>query len=163
MTALLRRCQIEVSFISPASEEINKAMGPSESEKNAKALEYDNNRGVYYEIASNMNNLALTSQSSFTIQQIDSLHTPQMDFEKKLRDHYIYVDEFGRSSFFARNIEKVREDVEYALAKFEKMVGTARIDEKIGKDIKQIEDIQKEEEELMKELEKLEKEEEQEE
>ena len=106
-----------------------------------------------------MNNLALTSQSSFTIQVIDSLHAPQMEFEKKLRDHYIYNDEFGRTSFFARNIEKVRDDVEYALAKFEKMVGTSKVDKVIGKDIEEMQKLQKEEEELMKELEKLEGEE----
>lgn len=151
-----------VAILRPASEEINKALGPSESKKNAKALEYDNNRGVYYEIASNMNNLALTSQSSFTIQQIDSLHVPQMDYEKKLNDHYVFVDEFGRSSFFARNIEKVRDDIEYALAKFEKMIGTRKVEKVIGKDIEEIERLKKEEEELMKELEKLEEGEEEE-
>lgn len=152
-----------VAILTPAYEQINKAMGPSESEKNANALEYDNSRGVYYEIASNMNNLALTSQSSFTIQVIDSLHAPQMQFEKKLRDHYIYNDEFGRSSFFARNIEKVRDDVEYALAKFEKMAGARQIDKVIDKDRKKYEELDKEEKRLMEELEKLEKEGEQEE
>ena len=145
-----------VAILSPAAEKINKAIAPPESEKNAKAIEYDNNRGVYYEIASNMNNLALTSQSSFTVQQIDSLHAPQMNFEKKLRDFYVFSDEFGRSSFFARNIEKVRDDIEYALAKAEKMAGMRQFkkvtDEAIG-DVKKIEE---EERKLLEELKKLE-------
>lgn len=150
-----------VAILTPASEKINKAISPPESDKNAKAIEYDNNRGVYYEISSNMNNLALTSQSSFTIQQIDSLHAPQMNFEKKLSDYYVYCDEFGRASFFARNIEKVRDDIEYALAKAEKMAGMKRVIKETIKAKEEVDKIEEEEQKLLEELKKLEDEEKQ--
>lgn len=145
-----------VNILTPAAAKINKAMSPSESEKNAAKMEYDNNRGNYYEIASKTNELALTSQSSFVLQQIDSLHTPQMEYQKKLRKFYIFEDEFSRRGFFARNIETVRDDIEYALAKAEKMAGTKAIDKTLEKAQEETKDIDQDLEKLQKELEQLE-------
>ncbi len=148
-----------VNVLGPAANKINKAMAPGENEKNAARLEYDNNRGVYYEVASKANELALTSQSSFVLQQIDSLHVPQKEYQKKLHDFYVFEDEFTRRAFFARNIENVRDDIEYALAKAEKMAGTSKAQDIIDDTIKKTKDIDEDLEKLQKELEQLEEEE----
>ena len=92
--------------------------------------------------------------------QIDSLHTPQVEFEKQIKNYYKYNDEFNRLSFFSKNYETLRNDIEYALAKSEKMSGMSRVMEihkKAGEEIEKIDDkIEKYEEELKK-LDKQEK------
>jgi tetratricopeptide (TPR) repeat protein len=153
-----KKYQDAVAILTPAAEKLTKEAGPSENDKNAKTLEFDNNRGVYYEISAKMNNLALTSQSSFTLTQIDSLHMPQMEYEKKLRDYYIYGDEFMRGSFFARNADNVRNDVEYALAKAEKMAGMKGAIKATEQAKEKVEKIDEEMQKLQDELKKLEQE-----
>ena len=107
-----------------------------------------------------MNELAYTGQSSYIIKQIDSLHAPQVDYEKQIKNYYKYNDEFNRLSFFSKNYENLRNDIEYALAKSEKMSGMSRVMEihkKAGEEIEKIDDeIEKYEEEL-KELDKQKK------
>jgi tetratricopeptide (TPR) repeat protein len=149
-----------LNVLSRADKTLRDLAPPSENEKSAATLEYDNNRSIYYEIASEANGLALTSQSSFVIQKIDSLRVPQTQYEKELNDYYIFSEEFKRRSFFARSIDKIRDDVEYALAKAEKMAGQRAIDktlEKAAKEAGEIDDEMKKLEEELKALEEQEK------
>ena len=77
-----------------------------------------------------------------------------MEYEKKIRSYYTFSDEFARLSFFNTNYETLRNDIEYALAKAEKMSGMGRMldfQEKAGEQIEKIDDeIEKYEEELEK-------------
>ncbi len=146
-----------VTILRKAESQINALTAPSDNEQSAATLEYDNNRSIYYEIASEANGLALTSQSSFVLAQIDSLRAPQTEYQKKLTDYYIFNDEFARRSFFSRNIDKVREDVIYALAKAEKLAGQKAIDRTLEKAAKQTEQIDDEMQRLEQELKELEK------
>lgn len=145
-----------VTALSKAFDKIEKASNPSESEKSSRTLEYDNDRGTYYEVAAKVNELAFTSQSSYVLSQIDSLRSPQKNTKKKLTNFYNYCDEFTRRSFFARNIENVRNDLEYALAKAEKMAGGKKAMKTIEKAQDQTKEIDQEMIELEKQLKSLE-------
>ncbi len=151
---ITNRYQEAVDILSPAYELVSRAKTPSLAEKETATQEFYNNRDTYYSIATMMDELAFTGQSVYITKQIDSLHAPQMALEKKLRDYYTYSDEFGRLSFFSKNLESLRNDIEYALAKASKMAGmgrTIKIKENAGEKIDKIEDeIKKYQEELDK-------------
>jgi tetratricopeptide (TPR) repeat protein len=147
--------EMAVAALSSANELISEATAPSESEKSAATTEYDENRATYYKIASTMDGLGYTGQSSYIIKQVDSLHVPQMEYEKKIRGYHKFVDEFGRRSYFSKPLEKLREDIEYALAKAEKIASEGkeiRIKDSAGEKIEKIDDEMKR---LEEELEKL--------
>jgi DNA-binding transcriptional regulator GbsR (MarR family) len=55
------------------------------------------------------------------LHQTDSLHTTQLDGKVKLVKYYTFVDEFYRKSFFTRNVETIKNDIEYALAIVQKI------------------------------------------
>jgi len=71
-----------------------------------------------------------------------------------VRGYQKYLDEYQRQTFFARPVEKLRSDIEYALAKATKMAGEAgsiKIKDNATEKIDKIEDeIKKYEEELKK-------------
>lgn len=143
------------SLLHVAMDKINNADVPTEEEKNARKLEYDNNRGNYFEIAAKANQLALSAQSSLSLTQIDSLVVPQQQTAAKLKSHYKYLDEFARRSFFARNIETVKADVEYALANAERMAGQQKSQQTIIKAQEKIEDYDEQIKKLQEELEEM--------
>ncbi len=146
-----------LSILSDAEKEI-KALGPpSKSEKNASVLEYGNKRKAYDKTASEINRIALTKQTSSTKKQIDSLRTPQVDQKNKLKELSIFFDEFERRSFFARNIEKVRFDIEFALIKTEKIINQKAFERKVKKEVKEAKQIDDEMKKLEEELKTLEK------
>jgi hypothetical protein len=146
-----------VSVLSPANDEIIKLTAPGASEMSNKKLDYDNNRGAYYEVAGKANELALTSQTSYSIAQIDSLKPVQQDYYTQLKNFYIYSDEFARRSFFARNIDNVKSDIEYALAKAEKMISQKDLDKIKQKAVEKTGEIDDEMKKLEEELKQLEK------
>ncbi len=116
---------------------------------------YRTNRKDYADLAKSIDKISEELQSSIVLKKIDSLHKDQEGEKKKLDDYYVFSDEFGRSKFFARNIDIIRNDIEYALAISQKIAhqtikGVA--DEKI-KD-KQTE-IDQEIDKLKKEMDKL--------
>jgi hypothetical protein len=119
--------------------------------------EYDNNRRIYKEIAHKSNELALTNQSEFVIAQIDSLKKPQIDYEKKIEDFYIFQQEYKRNSFFNINIEKIKSDIEYALAKTGKRLGAEKVDRIKQEAFEKSKKIETKMEELEEELKELEK------
>jgi tetratricopeptide (TPR) repeat protein len=143
-----------VDVLRSASQTINNVQAPSEEEKNKAKMEYENDRGIYYDIGSMANNLALTSQSAIVVSQIDSLRPSQEEYESKLRSYYVFTDEFVRNSFFARNTQNVFDDVEYALARAENMAASEKsidvIDRAKEKGREIDDEMQKLEEQLLK-------------
>ncbi len=151
-----KRYQEAVDNLSLAADKINNFSGPSQSEMESQTQDYNDNRGSYYDVASVMNELGYTGQSSYILGKIDSLHVPQVQYEEKLRDFYKFSDEFSRRLYFARPVEKLRDDIEYALAKAEKMAGEGKeikIKSSAGEEIEKIED---EMEKLQRELQEIE-------
>jgi len=149
-----KRYQEAADILTLADEQINKLDIPAEKDKVAQTEQYMNNRGAYFEIASLMNEYASSGLSVYTTKKIDSLHVPQMQVEGKVRGYQKYLDEYQRQTFFARPVEKLRSDIEYALAKATKMAGEAgsiKIKDNATEKIDKIEDeIKKYEEELKK-------------
>jgi tetratricopeptide (TPR) repeat protein len=147
--------EMAVAALTSANEIISETSPPSESEKTTAMNEYDENRATYFKIASTMNGLGYTGQSSYIVKQVDSLHIPQVECEKKIRSYHKFTDEFKRRSYFARPLAKLREDIEYALAKATKMSSEGkeiRIKDSAGEKIEKIDDEMKR---LQEELEKL--------
>ena len=149
--------QDAVQILTPAYELISKASPPPIKElESAKERFYDT-RSYYYEVASMANELAYSGQPSYIVKQIDSLHAPQIEYENKIKDYYKYNDEFTRLSFFNKNFGTLRNDIEYALAKAEKMSGMRRmikVTEEAGEEIKKIDDKIEMYKEELKKLEK---------
>lgn len=149
--------QEAAQILKPAYELVTKTAPPSPREKESATERFYNTRDSYYQIATKMNELAYTGQSSYILKQIDSLHAPQMETEKKIMGHYKYMDEFERITFFSKNYKTLREDIEYALAKAEKMSGMGRmieIQKEAGEEIEKIDDEIEKMEEKLKDLDK---------
>ncbi len=145
-----------LTSMNQASNLIAQAKAPSVQEKEAATVAYGSDRVAYDDIAVVMNDLGYSGQSSFIISKIDSLSTPQQQVEKSIKGYHTYIDEFHRASFFAKPISKLREDIDYALAKAEKFAGegkSIKIKDSAGEQIDKIDDQM---EKLKKELENLE-------
>lgn len=144
-----------LTILSDAEKEIKSLRPPTESEKNVKTLEYENARKRYNETASEINRIALTKQTSATKKRIDSLITPQLDQQNELKEMALFFDEFERRSFFARNIKKVRFDIEFALIKTERLMNQKAVERKVKKEVQEVKQIDVEMKELEEELETL--------
>ena len=101
------------------------------------------------------NELALTTQASYVIQQIDSLHTPQSLTESKIGSYQRFSDENKREGLFARNVDQVKSDIEYALAKVSKLSGQKASDKTIEKAVQKQGQIDEEMKKLEDELKQL--------
>jgi tetratricopeptide (TPR) repeat protein len=88
-----------------------------DAQKNA----YRTNRKSYGELSGNVDNIGKELQSSYVLQQIDSLHKVQEGDKKKLDDYYRFTGEFDRQKFFSRNIDVIKGDIEYAMAISQKL------------------------------------------
>lgn len=144
-----------LEVLSEADQKIKAISQPSSNKKNAAELESKNVRSRYGKIASDINKIALSKQSSSTQKVIDSLKITQGEYENKLRDFAVFFDEFARGSFFARNIKKIRFDVEYALVKIEKMKYQSKFKKSIKKEVKETKEIDDKMKKLEDELETL--------
>jgi hypothetical protein len=147
-----------LEILTPAYTLISKAIAPTERSLAAATDNYKNNRTTYADIAVNADNLAFTSQSDDVKAQIDSLAPTQDRFEKKLNSYFIFTEEFKRQTFFARNIGEIKEDIEYALAKTEKMISTEEVERIKTEATQKSDEIEAEMRRLEEELKKLESE-----
>jgi tetratricopeptide (TPR) repeat protein len=117
---------------------------------------YGATRGDYNEIAARAQELAASRQSSHVLGLIDSLGNRQQDRKRAIDAHLRFLDENGRSEFFARTLSKIKEDVEYALAISQKLGGVAEA-AKVQKDLRTKEkQIDQEIERLKEKMETLE-------
>jgi hypothetical protein len=145
-----------VTILVSAQEKLAAYPGPSETEKSAHGDAYQKNRQEYGGVAEKARDLAITVQTSNVLSQIDSLHTPQVNYKNKIDDHLRYIDEFTRSTFFSQDVQKVKEDIEYALAKAQKMAGARDVEKVHEKTIEKGQEIDEEMQKLQQELQQLE-------
>lgn len=136
------------NLLQTASSELEKFQPPSKDDFSSKQQEYEGVRSQYTDLAKKAYELGTTRQSSLVLKEIDSLHTFQTDFMSKINAHYKYVDQFERLSFFSRNLESVKEDIDYALAKAQKLSGQVQSS-------KQSQKADKEQQKIDEELKKL--------
>ncbi len=110
-----------LTVLTAASEKAKTLGGPSKDSLENQTVQYRVNRKNYEVLAFDVNKIALELQSSTVLHQSDSLHTLQLDGKTKLDRYYLFNDEFYRKSFFARNVETIKSDVEYTLAIVQKI------------------------------------------
>ncbi|MBN1578630.1 MAG: tetratricopeptide repeat protein [Chitinispirillaceae bacterium] len=138
------------TLLAAASKELETFQAPSQAELMSRQDESNALRGKYTDVARKAYDLGTSRQSDIVIKQIDSLHTHQKDFKTEIDEFLKYVDRFERVTFFSRNYESIKEDVDYALAKSQKLGGQV-------KETQQIEKFQKQDTKLDSELEQLKK------
>ena len=136
------------NLLSSASNDLENFQAPSSSELNSKQQDYERIRADYTEVARKAYDLGTARQSSIVVKQIDSLHTHQKDIKTKIDDFMKFVDTYDRASFFSRNLDQVSEDVDYALAKAQKLAGQS-------KQADQIQQFKEKESDLDEQLRKL--------
>jgi hypothetical protein len=98
---------------------------PSELSLNEQRVKYLADREKYRETALKAKDLAMVSQSSYVISQIDSLAPVQKRDEAEVRAFGKYKDNHEESLFFGRGHDKVLDDVSYALAKARELMAAS--------------------------------------
>jgi|WetSurMetagenome_2_1015567.scaffolds.fasta_scaffold04422_2 tetratricopeptide (TPR) repeat protein len=87
----------------------------------AEEVKYRVKRKAYEVLAYDVNKLSLELPSTTVLRQEDSLHKIQAEEKSTIDKYYRFANEFHRSSFFARNLDVVKSDIEYALAIVQKI------------------------------------------
>jgi hypothetical protein len=137
-----------VTLLEGASQTLAAFQLPSQAELMSKDENNQVVRSKYTDVARKAYDLGTSRQSELVMKQIDSLHSHQKDLKTKIDEYLDFVDIFERGTFFSRNFESIKEDVDYALARAEKLGG--QVMEK-----KKIEGIKSEESKINEEIEKM--------
>ncbi len=132
---------------------------PSLTELADKREQYREVRQEYSSLAEDATRMSLVDPSSTAMQIIDSLHTNQKNRLEDINDYLSFSDQFVRRRFFARNIDKIKEDVEYAYAVIQKIKNRQPDVEANQKMMKEKENIDEEMEKLEEEMKQLEEQE----
>jgi hypothetical protein len=99
--------------------------------------------------------LSQMGQTSHLSGVLDSLKGKSSNFVQEFRDYDRYKYEYGRGSFFARGNDQVKEDLEYALATVQKIVGAAGVMKQQQKSAGQTQQLDAEIEKLKKQMEEM--------
>jgi TolA-binding protein len=146
------------AVLTDAAEMIRPITQPSDDTLNYARMQYESNRMSFNFLAEKVDNISKSGQTSAIAAATDSLHSEQMSYVKQFKEYYQFADEFKRSSFFTRNADAVRDDIEYALARVQKIVGSASVQKVQKKAEEQEQELNSEIERLQKEMEKLQQE-----
>ena len=142
-----------VSLLDGAVKRLNSYSGPSESEMGQKRAEYSGNRSDYEQMGLRIDELGQARQSSIVQTSIDSLSNPHTKLKGSIDQYYKFTDENQRAAFFARSIEQVKEDIDYALARFSRYRGSSGVQRQLDKSSGEADAIDDELERLRRELE----------
>lgn len=126
--------------------------GPEPDSLRGRKRVYSNNRIAYAQLAEGVRTCAGLSESDMKARMHDSLRTVQLDMKEKLDAHLHYVDRFERGTFFGRNRETVRSDLEFMLASLQKGRFERETRETMDKTEKQMEEIDDKIDQLKREL-----------
>ena len=141
-----------VNLLDATAKMLNSYNPPNESDLGKRRAEYSDSRSEYEQMGFRVDELGQARQSSVVQTSIDSLQNPQAKLKSNIDQHLKFEDEYKRSSFFARSIEQVKEDVDYALARFTRYAGSRGVQKQLDKGGK-ADAIDDELERLKKELE----------
>lgn len=147
-----------LELLKTASEKIRTAQPLSEDTLNYERMQYESNRVSHNFLADKIDNFSLAGQSAMMASQTDSLRNEHNSYIKKFGEYFNFSTEFKRSAFFSRTIDQIREDVDYALATVQKIVGRSDVNKEQQKMDSQQQQIDSEIEKLKKEMERLQKE-----
>jgi tetratricopeptide (TPR) repeat protein len=110
-----------LTVLTAASTKAQTLKAPPADTLDAEQVKYRVNRKSYEVLAFDVNKISLELPSSTVLHQVDSLHKTQGEDKTKLDKFQVYANEFHRASFFSRNIDVVKNDIEYALAIVQKI------------------------------------------
>ena len=110
--------------LSEAASKIESAAMPSRDSIDMEQSAFQRNREQYDSLAQSAGMLAATPRSEYAAAQIDSLGGRLEELRKSLQQHYLFRDELGRTKLFSTGLDKLREDIEYALARANKMAAS---------------------------------------
>jgi tetratricopeptide (TPR) repeat protein len=144
-----------LSILKKAQEMVRSLREPSKDSLDMAKMQYESNRVSHNYLADQVDNFAKVSPLNSRTGQQDSLKLQQQDFMKKFDEYYGYVEDFGRTSFFSRNLTVIGDDIDYALATVEKIVGQTDVIKEQQKMENRQQQIDTEIEQLKKEMEKL--------
>ena len=122
--AMQKNYNAAVHLLDDAAKKLNAYSAPNESELSQRKGEYQDTRGDYEGMGVKIDELGQARQSSVVQTSIDSLQIPQNRMKSSIDQHLKFEDEFKRKAFFARSLEQVKEDVDYALARFTRYANT---------------------------------------
>jgi len=146
-----------LKVLQDASARVKKLKAPDQDTLNFSRMQNESDRMAYNNLAENVEYIASAGQTTTIQNQIDSLHTKQLDFVGKFKKFYKFENDFNRTSFFSRDMQTVSDDIEYAYATVQKIVGQKGLlkeQEKLGDKQKSIDD---EIEKLKNEMDKMQK------
>jgi tetratricopeptide (TPR) repeat protein len=96
---------------------------PHEDSLTMRKTATDNSRLEYSQLSDRVEEVSMIGQTSHMAGQIDSLRTRSTNYIKEFQNFHKYQNEYQRSMFFSRGIDQVKDDLEYALATVQKIVG----------------------------------------
>ncbi len=127
-----------VRILREAYETIREATAPSADLLQREKNTYAGIREHYAELAESAGKLSKNRPTPEMNTVLDSMGTQQKKLKSEIDRFLVYRDEFARSSFFARRLDALRGDIEYALATAEKLQAT----------VKQVQEEKKEQEKM---------------
>jgi hypothetical protein len=137
-----------LNLLKDAASRIQNVKTPDQDSLNYVRMQNESERMAHNNLAEDIENLANAGQTLAIIGQIDSLQAKHLEFRKKFSDFYKFSDDFTRTSFFSRNAQTIKEDIEYAYATVQKIVGQKGL-------LKEKEKIDDKQKSIDSELEKL--------
>jgi tetratricopeptide (TPR) repeat protein len=147
-----------LSVLQDAQKKIIPLTQMSDDTLNYARMQYESNRMSFNFLAERVENISKAGQTSAIAATTDSLHLEQQNYVKQFNEYYTFSDEFKRTSFFTRSVDKVREDIEYALATVQKLVGDIDVKKVQEKAMEEEQKIEAEIEKMKKEMEQLQQE-----
>ncbi|MCL1946506.1 MAG: hypothetical protein FWF51_05040 [Chitinivibrionia bacterium] len=143
---------LAIALLEGAEKRLKEFKQPSASDLKAQEDKYYDDRAKYFETAQKAKEMALVSQSSYVIAQIDSLAPIQRKNETDVRAFGKYSDSYEASQFFGREHGRVLDDVSYALAKARELQGSTAS----SKSVERVQSLDEEMRKLQEQLRMLE-------
>ena len=107
---------------------------PNQDTLNARTMRDADNRATYSKMSNLVEEFAMMGQTAHVAGKVDSLKGRSDQYIADFHEHQRFRHEFQRGSFFTRTAPQIREDVEYALATVQRIMG-ARGQQRGGADI----------------------------
>jgi hypothetical protein len=127
----------------------------SDDTLNYARMQYESNRMSFNFLAEKVENISKAGQTSAIAAATDSLHLEQQKFVNQFKEYYRFTDEFKRTAFFTRSADAIREDIEYALATVQKIVGSQDVQKAQQNAVEQEQKLNSEIEKLQQEMQQL--------
>lgn len=146
-----------LDLLKSAVGKIKELSRPNTDSLNLEQKKYESTRLSYQLLSEKVDNISQIGQTALMLTQVDSMHVEQQSFAKKIDDYYDYSENFNRTSFFSRSLDEIRNDIEYALATVQKIIGKSGAEKAQQKMEDKQKDIDKEIEKLQQEMKELQK------